>query len=134
MGTLMYKVSFWKLNCLPFYIKKMWMKWKIEASIDLKGIMKKWRERTEARVSQPHSRPRRCTPTHHIDHTMANQSSSSSFFSTLQTRSQSINSLLCVGLDPHRDELPEGSWEAGEEKRCEAAFEFCRRIVDATGA
>eukprot|EP00986_Skeletonema_menzelii_P001540 scaffold407_cov142-Skeletonema_menzelii.AAC.3 len=55
-----------------------------------------------------------------------------SFFDQIQTRSESINSLLCVGLDPHQKELPADQWAASEESRCEAAFQFCKRIIDAT--
>jgi hypothetical protein len=33
-----------ELNCLPFSTIKICMEWKIEACIDLKGIIKKWRE------------------------------------------------------------------------------------------
>mmetsp|Transcript_10570 Transcript_10570/g.16073 ORF Transcript_10570/g.16073 Transcript_10570/m.16073 type:complete len:527 (-) Transcript_10570:44-1624(-) len=55
-----------------------------------------------------------------------------SFFDQIQTRSESINSLLCVGLDPHQKELPADQWSASEESRCEAAYQFCKRIIDAT--
>lgn len=54
-----------------------------------------------------------------------------SFFHQLSTRSQSINSLLCVGLDPHFKELNLPP-TASEEERAEAAFQFCKRIIDAT--
>lgn len=54
-----------------------------------------------------------------------------SFFQQIATRSQSINSLLCIGLDPHLKELnlPESNTE---EERAEAAYQFCKRIIDAT--
>mmetsp|Transcript_20449 Transcript_20449/g.42093 ORF Transcript_20449/g.42093 Transcript_20449/m.42093 type:complete len:534 (-) Transcript_20449:72-1673(-) len=55
-----------------------------------------------------------------------------SFFQQIESRSESINSLLCVGLDPHKAELPSDAWEAGEKERCEAAYQFCARIIDAT--
>jgi len=46
------------------------------------------------------------------------------FFSRLEIRAKEIDSLLCVGLDPHVDQLSsEGP---------KAALEFCKRIVDAT--
>jgi uridine monophosphate synthetase len=46
------------------------------------------------------------------------------FFSRLETRVRQIDSLLCVGLDPHLAELPTPS--------VEAARDFCLRLVDAT--
>lgn len=54
-----------------------------------------------------------------------------SFFHQITTRSQSINSLLCIGLDPHLKELSLPP-TASEEERAEAAFQFCKRIIDAT--
>lgn len=55
---------------------------------------------------------------------------------------EAIESLLCVGLDPHKNELfpaasatppDEQSWEdISEEKRCQAAYEFCQKLVEAT--
>ena len=56
------------------------------------------------------------------------------FFTKLEKRITEINSLLCIGLDPHLNEvfknvdIPEN-----EEERCDAAFTFCRTIIDATG-
>jgi len=47
-----------------------------------------------------------------------------SFFSALQSRAQSIDSLLCIGLDPHPSDLPAAT--AG------AAKEFCLRLIEAT--
>ena len=54
-----------------------------------------------------------------------------SFFDRISARSKSINSLLCVGLDPHIAELDLPS-SATEEERAEAAYKFCKRIIDAT--
>ena len=54
-----------------------------------------------------------------------------SFFHQISTRSQSINSLLCIGLDPHLKEL-NLSQSSSEEERAEAAYQFCKRIIDAT--
>ena len=51
------------------------------------------------------------------------------FFARLEDRSRDINSLLCVGLDPHPAEL--GS---PEEQTAEAAAVFCERIIKATSA
>lgn len=46
------------------------------------------------------------------------------FFTKLEERAKEINSLLCVGLDPHPADLAEPSTEA--------ARDFCLRLVDAT--
>jgi len=46
------------------------------------------------------------------------------FFSFLEARSQKIDSLLCVGLDPHPADLPEPT--------AEAARAFCLRLIEAT--
>lgn len=46
------------------------------------------------------------------------------FFEILDSRARAIDSLLCVGLDPHPEDLPE--------QTDEAALAFCRRIVEAT--
>lgn len=48
----------------------------------------------------------------------------STFFTRLSERAQSIDSLLCVGLDPHTKQLPEPT--AG------AALDFCKRIIEET--
>lgn len=47
-----------------------------------------------------------------------------SFFSWLSNRTQQIDSLLCVGLDPHPEDLPEFS--------AEAAYEFCLGLIAET--
>ena len=47
-----------------------------------------------------------------------------SFFSNLEARARQVNSLLCVGLDPHPEDLPEPT--------AEAALTFCTNIVEAT--
>ena len=47
-----------------------------------------------------------------------------SFFSWLTERIRQTDSLLCVGLDPHLDDLPEPT--------AEAAVEFCLRLIRAT--
>ena len=46
------------------------------------------------------------------------------FFSRLESSVRQIDSLLCVGLDPHPDDLPEFSPEA--------ARVFCLRLIEAT--
>ncbi|CAN0015615.1 unnamed protein product, partial [Phaeothamnion confervicola] len=46
------------------------------------------------------------------------------FFTWLAERAESINSLLCVGLDPHASELPANT--------AEAALAFSKRLIDAT--
>lgn len=47
-----------------------------------------------------------------------------SFFEFLEQRCREIDSLLCVGLDPHSDDLPEPS--------ATAARDFCLRLIEAT--
>jgi uridine monophosphate synthetase len=47
-----------------------------------------------------------------------------SFFSTLEERARKIDSLLCVGLDPHPADLPQPS--------AQAASAYCLRLIDAT--
>jgi uridine monophosphate synthetase len=49
---------------------------------------------------------------------------SETFFARLERRARAANSLLCVGLDPHLELLPEAS--AG------AAKEFCLRLIEQT--
>ena len=46
------------------------------------------------------------------------------FFEKLDQRAKAIDSLLCVGLDPHLDELPEPTADAAEA--------FCMRLINAT--
>lgn len=46
------------------------------------------------------------------------------FFTRLEERSNQIHSLLCIGLDPHVEDLPSGT--------VMEAREFCFRIIDAT--
>ena len=47
-----------------------------------------------------------------------------SFFQYLTARCTEVNSLLCVGLDPHAAQL--------EENTAECALSFCRRLVEVT--
>jgi len=54
-----------------------------------------------------------------------------SFFQQITDRSKTINSLLCIGLDPHLAELKLPP-TASEEERADAAYEFCTRIINAT--
>lgn len=46
------------------------------------------------------------------------------FFSKLDQRAKTIDSLLCIGLDPHPEELPQQTGEA--------AKAFCLRLIEAT--
>ncbi len=46
------------------------------------------------------------------------------FFTQLETRAREHNTLLCVGLDPHPEDLPQPS--------AEAARAFCLRLIEAT--
>ena len=48
------------------------------------------------------------------------------FFTSLAQRAKEINSLLCVGLDPHSAQLPEG------EKNAAGALKFCLRLIELT--
>jgi hypothetical protein len=57
-----------------------------------------------------------------------------SFFAKLEARVKAINSLLCVGLDPHEKELfPLGTEGVTEEQKSAAAYKFCKKLIDATG-
>jgi uridine monophosphate synthetase len=47
-----------------------------------------------------------------------------SFFTRLTRRVQEVDSLLCVGLDPHPDDLPSGN--------AEALQEFCLKLIEST--
>lgn len=47
-----------------------------------------------------------------------------SFFAKLTARVKAVDSLLCVGLDPHKPELDEDS--------AEGAFRFCSRLIEET--
>jgi len=49
---------------------------------------------------------------------------SSTFFAKLKARIEAVDSLLCVGLDPHLAEL--------EEKTADGAKKFCERLIEAT--
>jgi orotidine 5'-phosphate decarboxylase subfamily 2 len=64
--------------------------------------------------------------------------SRSSFRDKLEARIAATNSLLCVGLDPHEtelgldfDDLDDADADAAVTK-CDAAFTFCKLLVDAT--
>eukprot|EP00439_Symbiodinium_sp_Y106_P027692 s423_g3.t1 len=48
--------------------------------------------------------------------------SAMSFFEKLTKRARDVDSLLCVGLDPHKAEL--------EEDSAEGAFNFCSRLIE----
>jgi uridine monophosphate synthetase len=47
-----------------------------------------------------------------------------SFFSRLENRIREVDSLLCIGLDPHMPDLPEPTPQA--------MLQFCLRLIDAT--
>ena len=49
-----------------------------------------------------------------------------SFFEILEQRCRDIDSLLCIGLDPHADDLPQSS--------ASSARDFCLRLIEATSA
>ncbi len=46
-----------------------------------------------------------------------------SFFAQLESRCKSVDSILCVGLDPHEDDLKRNNISAED---------FCKKIIDAT--
>mmetsp|Transcript_87124 Transcript_87124/g.130668 ORF Transcript_87124/g.130668 Transcript_87124/m.130668 type:complete len:509 (-) Transcript_87124:287-1813(-) len=54
-----------------------------------------------------------------------------SFVDKLTKRVEEVNSLLCIGLDPHSKEILNDSVKTPED-RCDAAFTFCKTIIDAT--
>ncbi len=49
-----------------------------------------------------------------------------SFFEFLEQRCREVDSLLCVGLDPHADDLPQVA--------ASAARDFCLRLIEATSS
>lgn len=54
-----------------------------------------------------------------------------SFLSKLEARVEEVNSLLCIGLDPHSKEIESESVKTLDDK-CDAAFTFCKTLIDAT--
>jgi len=46
------------------------------------------------------------------------------FFSRLESRAREIDSLLCIGLDPHLDQL--------SDRDPQAALKFCKGIIEST--
>jgi len=57
-----------------------------------------------------------------------------SFFAKLEARVLEVDSHLCVGLDPHQGELfPDGDAATkSEDEKCDAAYTFCKTIIDET--
>jgi uridine monophosphate synthetase len=57
-----------------------------------------------------------------------------SFFEKLETRVQEINSLLCVGLEPHSKEIVKQNDDSVKtsQDKCDAAYSFCKTLIDAT--
>lgn len=56
-----------------------------------------------------------------------------SFLSKLEARVEEVNSLLCIGLDPHDKELfPDANAKPTAEQKCDAAFTFCKNLIDST--
>ena len=56
---------------------------------------------------------------------------SMSFFKSLEKRARKVDSLLCIGLDPHTADLPVTSTEVTPEALADAAGDFCLRLIDA---
>jgi len=57
----------------------------------------------------------------------------SSFFTKLEARVSQVDSLLCIGLDPHGAQILGDDYAtATEEQKCDAAYTFCKTIIDAT--
>ena len=54
-----------------------------------------------------------------------------SFIDKLTKRVNEVNSLLCIGLDPHSKEIVTESVKTADD-RCDAAFTFCKTLIDAT--
>lgn len=58
-----------------------------------------------------------------------------SFRDKLTARIKEVDSLLCIGLDPHQSELypSTDAWnQASNEDKAAAAFTFCKTLIDAT--
>ncbi|GBG26141.1 Orotate phosphoribosyltransferase [Hondaea fermentalgiana] len=55
-----------------------------------------------------------------------------SFFATLEARVKAANSLVCVGLDPHAEDVAKVKKDKGIESDAEAAFEFSKALIEAT--
>lgn len=55
-----------------------------------------------------------------------------SFFAKLQARVDEINSILCVGLDPHSADIEKLKSELPDKDDADLALHFCVTIVDAT--
>jgi len=66
--------------------------------------------------------------------TMAESSpTSASFFTKLEARVSQVDSLLCIGLDPHGAQLLGDDYATSTaEAKCDAAYTFCKTIIDAT--
>jgi orotidine 5'-phosphate decarboxylase subfamily 2 len=66
-----------------------------------------------------------------VSFTMASQTS---FIDKLNARIAETDSLLCIGLDPHESDLfpANGFQNLSSEVRCDAAFTFCKTLIDAT--
>jgi len=55
------------------------------------------------------------------------------FFEKIEARIKSVGSLLCVGLDPHENELfPDGIKGVSESDKCDAAYIFCKKLIEST--
>jgi orotidine 5'-phosphate decarboxylase subfamily 2 len=65
------------------------------------------------------------------------------FEEKLKHRIDEIQSILCVGLDPHIHELfppnhndddddPQSSWQYTEDEICQRAYTFCKTIIEQT--
>lgn len=61
------------------------------------------------------------------DPRVSNTGHQPTFTARIDARSTSIDSLVCIGLDPVRGRMPEGMPDTAE-----GVFDFCRDIVDAT--
>lgn len=62
-----------------------------------------------------------------------------SFFNKLEARVKEVNSHLCIGLDPHSNDIAvtneavDGSSSIGTpQDKCDATFTFCKTLIDAT--
>ena len=60
------------------------------------------------------------------------QPTTTPFFELLEARCKKINSLLCVGLDPHETDIDKLQEKQPNVSRDELTYQFCEKIIEAT--